>query len=67
MIPKALHPSGPVVDEIVVPWLSNIGGREHTGGVMAGAPMEGPDHDRIGHSHDGAFFPPARGQAVIHG
>jgi hypothetical protein len=52
MIPKALNPSGQVVDEMVAPLLIKIVGPQFTVGFMAGEHMEGTDDDRMGDSHD---------------
>jgi hypothetical protein len=57
MIPSALTPSGLVVEEMVASLLVNIIGPQLMVWFMAGEPMEGTGHHRVGHRDDGPFSP----------
>lgn len=65
MIPKALNPSGQMVDEIVAPLLIKIVGPQFMIWFMVGEPMEGTDDDGMGDGHDRPFSPPMGSQALI--
>ncbi|SRR5882724_5978132 len=66
-IPQPLNPLREPVDEMFPAAFVNIGGSSLMIGFVARKHVEGTDHDRVGHSHDGAFLTPARGQALIQG
>jgi hypothetical protein len=57
MMPSALTPSGPVVEEMVASLLVNIIGPQLMVWFMEGEPMEGTGHHRVGHRDDGPVSP----------
>jgi hypothetical protein len=57
MIPSALTPSGPVVEEMVASLIVNIIGPQLMVWFMEGEPMEGTGHHRVGHRDDGPVSP----------
>jgi len=66
-IPQPLHPPCELVDEMFAPTFVKVMGPQLPIGFLAREPMEGTDHDRMGHGDDGTLLPPTGGQALIQG
>jgi hypothetical protein len=67
VIPEALNPPRQPVDEMVALMVVNVGGASLLIRFVAREHVEGTDHHRVGHRHNGAFLPPPGRQAMIQG
>ena len=65
--PQPGKPPGEPVDQMVSSTVVQGMGPECLRRCVAGAHLEGTDHDRVGDGHDGPLLAPARGEALRHG
>jgi hypothetical protein len=64
MIAESRNPPGEPIDELGALTCINVMGPQRPIRVVAGAPVEGPDHARMGPRHDGPFLPTPGGQPL---
>jgi hypothetical protein len=66
-IAQVLQTPCEAIDQRLPLMVITVGGSSRMLGFVAGEPVEGTDHDRVRHGHEGAFLAPARGQPMIQG